>query len=65
MCFQWKCPDFLIKMSAILDPRIPPFRRSVTYRHTVTTDTPTDRHTDTLFSGEFDILVCLLCEHTM
>ena len=28
MCFQKKCPDFLLKMSGILDPRIPPFRRS-------------------------------------
>ena len=29
MCFHQKCPDFLPKMSGILDPRIPPFRRSV------------------------------------
>ena len=28
MCFHTKCPDFLLKMSRILDPRIPPFRRS-------------------------------------
>ena len=26
--FQQKCPDYQIKMSRILDPRIPPFRRS-------------------------------------
>ena len=29
MRFQQKCPDFRIQMSGILDPRIPPFRRSV------------------------------------
>ena len=28
MCFQQKCPEFPPKMSGILDPRIPPFRRS-------------------------------------
>ena len=30
MCFPQKCPDFLLKMPGILDPRIPPIRRSVT-----------------------------------
>ena len=28
--YQQKCPNFLPKMSGILDPRIPPFRRSAT-----------------------------------
>ena len=28
ICFKQKCPDFLLKMSGILDPRVPPFRRS-------------------------------------
>ena len=30
ICFQQKCPDVLLRMSRILDPRIPPFRRSGT-----------------------------------
>ena len=28
MCFQPNCPDFLLKLSGILDPRMPPFGRS-------------------------------------
>ena len=28
MCFLHKCPDFLLLLSGILVPRIPPFRRS-------------------------------------
>ena len=28
MCFQQKCPDFLQKISRILDPKVPSFRRS-------------------------------------
>ena len=31
--FQQKCPDSLIKMSGILDPRILPFRRSALETH--------------------------------
>ena len=34
MCFQPKCPDFLLKLSGILDPRMPPFRRSGALAHT-------------------------------
>ena len=34
MCFQPKCPYFLLKLSGILDPRMPPFRRSGALAHT-------------------------------
>ena len=34
MCFQPKCPDFLLKLYGILHPRMPPFRRSGALVHT-------------------------------